>query len=101
MLCPTEKYVAARIRSLRRRQRLTVKALAARCGISPVWLLRIERGGTNVPLRTLCRLCEVLGVAVQELLPAPEGFAEPARVGGAELRNNEDDSLLQRAEQDH
>ena len=60
-----------RIRTLRRRARLTQAALAARVGISRGYLARLEGSGSrrhDPPISTVRRLARALGVTVAEVL---------------------------------
>ena len=61
--------LAAQLRAVRRRRRLTQESLAERAGIHRSYLSGIERGRHNVPLDTLCRLAWALGLDVRDLLP--------------------------------
>jgi transcriptional regulator with XRE-family HTH domain len=59
--------LAARVRHLRRGQKLTQQQLAQRAGMSRATLARIE-GETAAPdLSTLAKLAEALGVEVRDL----------------------------------
>lgn len=68
------------LRRERRRQRLTLKALAERAALSVVYLGEIERGRKYPSALVLERLSEALGLEVPDLL---ELVAEELR-GGAE-----------------
>jgi len=63
--------LAAQLRALRRRRKLTQEALAERAGIHRSYLSGIERGRHNVPLDTICRLAWALGMDVRDLVAAP------------------------------
>jgi transcriptional regulator with XRE-family HTH domain len=58
----------ARIRSLRRRQKRTLKEVAAQCGFTESLLSKIEAGKTTPPLATLSRIATALGVGLTDLL---------------------------------
>ena len=74
----TIAFVAMRLRTIRQERGLTVQAVADRCGIERSNLSRLEAGKTNMTLRTLCLLCAVLEVHIQDLLPsAPEDYPFP------------------------
>lgn len=62
--------LAAQLRALRRRRRLTQESLAERAGMDRSYLSGIERGRHNVPLDTLCRLAWALSMDVRDLLSA-------------------------------
>lgn len=59
--------IAERIRELRLQRGLTVQELAYRCDMERSNLSRIEAGRTNPTLRTLCILCNALGVELNAL----------------------------------
>ena len=60
--------LAAHLRNVRRRRRLTQEALAERAGMDRSYVSGIERGLHNVPLDTICRLAWALGLDVRELI---------------------------------
>lgn len=60
--CSSEALVGARLRALRREQRLSIRSLAARCGISANTLSLIENDRTSPSLHTLQLLARGLGV---------------------------------------
>jgi transcriptional regulator with XRE-family HTH domain len=59
--------VGARLRATRRRQRMTLKEVATRAGISESFLSQVERGLAGVSLPTLQRVATALGVMVADL----------------------------------
>ncbi|GEM_PF-969408 len=61
------RRVGSRLRALRHQRGLTAKALAARAGISPVSLSRIETGRHDVVLSTLERLLAAMGCSLRDL----------------------------------
>lgn len=61
-------YISSRIRELRRERRLTVQELAYRCDMERSNLSRIEAGRVNLTLKTLCAICNALGVALREVV---------------------------------
>jgi transcriptional regulator with XRE-family HTH domain len=66
--------VGARIRSIRKQQGLTIRALAEQCQISPNTLSLIENDRTSPSLRTLGQLAQGLGVSISTFLePESEG----------------------------
>lgn len=60
--------VHARIRTLRRVQKRTLKEVAAQCGFTESLLSKIESGKTTPPLATLARIAAALGVGLSDLL---------------------------------
>ena len=71
-----------RIRRLRRKNKLTQPALAARVGIPPSDLARIERDELRVSLDVLIRIVAEFDVGLDELLEEPAG----GRPGGRRRR---------------
>lgn len=61
-------HISARIRELRKGRGWTVQELAYRCDIERSNLSRIESGRANVTLKTLCAICNALGVALKEVV---------------------------------
>ncbi len=61
-------HISKRIRELRRERRLTVQELAYRCDMERSNLSRIEAGRANLTLRTLCTICNALGVTLREVV---------------------------------
>lgn len=62
------RQVCGRIRELRRERRLTVQELAYRCDMERSNLSRIEAGRTNLTLKTLCTICNALGVGLRDVV---------------------------------
>jgi transcriptional regulator with XRE-family HTH domain len=60
--------LAARVESLRRKQKLTQQAAAEAASIEVKHWQLIEAGGTNPTLATLLAVAEALDVTVSELL---------------------------------
>jgi transcriptional regulator with XRE-family HTH domain len=63
--------VARRAAELREALGLTQEALAARLGMSDVYLRRIESGRVNLSVKSLARLAAALGVEITALFEAP------------------------------
>ena len=63
--------LGGRLRAYRAQQGLTLKELAARAGVTPLTLLKAERG-ENFTMRTLLRVLRALG-----RLDLVEGFLPP------------------------
>ncbi|MCD6340330.1 MAG: helix-turn-helix transcriptional regulator [Desulfurococcales archaeon] len=53
--------IGGQLLAYRARHKLTQKELAKRVGVSPVTISHIERGDTDVSLKTLVRICVKLG----------------------------------------
>jgi transcriptional regulator with XRE-family HTH domain len=92
--------VAARIKDARKRNNLTQKQVAEMAGLQQSYVYEIETGETNITLRTLARLAEVLETDIRSFLP--ETVPGPASSGdGSTLRTVLDRavSVLQELEQ--
>ena len=61
-------YICERIKALRKANRLTVQELAYRCDMERSNLSRIEAGRTNLTLKTLCIICNALGVGLRDVV---------------------------------
>jgi transcriptional regulator with XRE-family HTH domain len=64
------EIVAARIKALRTKRKLTQQELADTCGLSVSYISMLERGDRSPPLDTLEALAAALGVKPLELLKA-------------------------------
>ena len=101
---PTDPRVAAlgqAIRRLRRERNLSQEEVAARAGVHPNHLGRIERGTKDLRVTTFFRLLEALGATPAEL-ELPELISSPPAQGAmphprAAPRGNGD--LLQRIDE--
>jgi transcriptional regulator with XRE-family HTH domain len=81
-----EKLIAGlgpAVRRLRRERGLTLEDLAGKVGTSVAHLSRLESGGRQPSLEGLLRIAVALGVAVDELLAAPEEPGPGTVVRGA------------------
>ena len=58
------KEIGASIRTRRRSRRIPQADLAEIAGISVRTLREIEKGGANPELKTLLRICQVLGMRI-------------------------------------
>ena len=65
-------HVAANVRRLRRRAKLSQQALADAANVSRRMLVNIEKGDVNVSLNTLDRLGEALNVLFYTLVAPPD-----------------------------
>ena len=71
-----QRELGARLRAHRIQQELTVEALAAQAGVTPLTILKAERGA-NITLRTLLRLLRALGMVDQITALVPEPAPSP------------------------
>lgn len=72
-----EREVGEQIRELRLVKRLTLQQLANQVGVSVGYLSQIERNRSKLPIGTLRKICDVLGVHISWFFPTtPEGPAE-------------------------
>lgn len=62
-------FVGARIREARKRAKLRQSDLAKAIGSSQGYIFQIEAGEANVTLKTLVRICSVVGGTPRDLLP--------------------------------
>lgn len=65
-----ERQVGEQIRELRRLKRLTLSQLAQLVGVSVGYLSQLERNRSKLPIGTLRRICDVLGVHISWFFPA-------------------------------
>lgn len=70
---PAVPALGFRLREARLRQRLSLTDVAERAQLTKGFLSRLERGGINVSVAALMRLCGVLGINVSDLFEAPSG----------------------------
>jgi transcriptional regulator with XRE-family HTH domain len=69
-----ERQVGEQIRELRLIKRLTLQQLADTVGVSVGYLSQIERNRSKLPIGTLRKICDVLGVHISWFFPnTPEG----------------------------
>lgn len=62
------QYISGRIKYLRKERRLTVQELAYRCDMERSNLSRIEAGRTNLTVKTLCIICNALGIKLRDVI---------------------------------
>lgn len=60
--------IAARIKALRLERKLTVQEVAWRCDMERSNLSRIEAGKTNLTIKTICLICNALGVQLNDVI---------------------------------
>jgi len=65
--------LGSNVRRLRNEQGLTIKALAARSGLSLRFLVQLESGRANISVRNLAGLAQALGTTATGLLESPAG----------------------------
>jgi transcriptional regulator with XRE-family HTH domain len=75
---PSPISLGERIRKERKQQRLTLKQLAHRVGLSVPHLSKIENGRINLSFQGVGKICEALVIPIARLL----GPAEPKAVSG-------------------
>lgn len=63
--------MGARLRSLRKRKRLTLEQLVARTGLDKSFLSRLERDLTSPSVATLVKVCDALGIRPGDLFDPP------------------------------
>ena len=62
------QLIASKIKTYRQEKHLSIQELAYRCDMERSCLSRIESGRVNVTIKTLCKISEVLGVELKDLL---------------------------------
>jgi len=67
------KTVANRIREERNAAKLSQAQLAAKTDLKQSYIYELEKGESNITLKTLSRVASALGVAPRDLLPAAAG----------------------------
>lgn len=70
---PVALGVGRAIRDARHRAAISMRSLAARCGVSQPFLSEVERGISMPSIATLYKVAEALGVAPSSLLPTGGG----------------------------
>ena len=70
-VAPLEQSVGARLRSLRKARRLTLRDIAARAALSESFVSQLERGQTGATIQSLQRISAV-GVEVSDLFASSE-----------------------------
>ena len=81
---PLEQSVGARLRSLRKARRLTLRDIAGRAALSESFVSQLERGQTGATIQSLQRISSALGVEVSDLfasneVPGPQVVRRGAR----------------------
>ena len=73
MVDPLSIAVGVRLRGIREAKGLSQDELAARAGIHRTFVGRVERGETNITMKTLYKIASGLGILMPELLPSEFG----------------------------
>ncbi len=60
--------IASRMKELRQERKMTVQELAFRCEMERANLSRIEAGRTNLTIKTICTICNALGVELRDVI---------------------------------
>lgn len=89
-LIATAPYIGARLRAIRKEQRVSQVELALMSGASNSFISDIERGRTEPSIAMLARILEPLDVTLGEFFTVPdapgyEAAAEAAREDGLRL----------------
>src|SRR6056297_48843 len=80
-------YLAANVRSLRRRRNMSQEQLALRAGMPRSTVTNIESGGANPSLGNLALLSTALGVGIEEILSRPRSECQLLRAAGVPVRS--------------
>jgi len=64
----TKKNIALKAKEGRKLLKLSQEAFADACGIDRTYASQIERGIANPSLEVLCRIADVLGTTIEELV---------------------------------
>jgi transcriptional regulator with XRE-family HTH domain len=72
-----ETDIAARMKSLRLAQAMTLDDLATRAGVSRAMISRIERGEASPTAQLLARLCSALGTTLSRFFATEEDAGRP------------------------
>jgi transcriptional regulator with XRE-family HTH domain len=65
---PAVVYIGEKLKKIRTRRFLTQEELAARAGVSPATIVRVERNQAEPHISTMRKLAEALDVEPTELL---------------------------------
>lgn len=75
-----DKEMYARIRKAREELGYTREKFAEKLGVSVSYLAELERGRTNISVKTLIKVCEVLGLSADYVLFGAERNTDRALV---------------------
>ena len=70
--------LGATLRQYRQQRHLSQRALAARTGLSPTYIIEIEQGHRNLSVLNLVRIADALGLAVTDLLAPLDTCQSPS-----------------------
>jgi DNA-binding XRE family transcriptional regulator len=73
---PLSVAIGARLRELREKKGISQDALALKSGIHRTVIGRVERGETNISVKTLHKLCDALDICCDVM-----GYLRPAKKG--------------------
>lgn len=90
-----EQKVGQRIRALRERESLSLRALAERCGLSTTAISQIERGDTSPTVSSLHMLATALGVSITDLFQSDHRSVAIHIKPQQRLRNDSDGILME------
>jgi transcriptional regulator with XRE-family HTH domain len=77
----SEGLVGRRVRELRTGRGLSARVVAARAGITPAYLSRLENDKVSPTISTLTRVLQAIGVPVSQLFAADNGAEMVVRAG--------------------
>jgi transcriptional regulator with XRE-family HTH domain len=81
------EYLAANVRSLRRRRNMSQEQLAGRAGMPRSTVTHIESGGANPSLSNLALLSTALGVGLEEILARPRSECQLLSASAVPVRS--------------
>lgn len=84
-----EGLVGRRVRELRTGRGLSARLVAARAGITPAYLSRLENDRVSPTISTLTRVLQAIGVPVSQLFAADDGAEMVVRAGERRLIESE------------
>jgi transcriptional regulator with XRE-family HTH domain len=80
MTPPPHEDTGSRLKALRQRNGLTLRALGKKAGIAPSYLSNLERNGSSPTLATLQRVLTALGASLEAFFAADGAPTEPGCV---------------------
>lgn len=75
----SDHQMGYKIKAKREAKKLTQEALAEAAGISPVYLAEIENKRTIPSFKTLCSICSILNLSLDELSSQTSTSADPIK----------------------
>lgn len=70
-----QEELGLRIRSYRKKMKLSQEALADRCSLHPTYIGQLERGEKNATIESLYHITQGLGISLSELVSGLGEFA--------------------------